>query len=312
MTAALAPPPRWPADLKQRARNVLAQEIDFIPNAEFAAEGAQHRILRSPPASRCQEPACGVKKKPPRDLPAHLAALCEAELLTADQERDFFRRMNFLKYRANSLRVMFNSGRGNRADLEEIDALLREADEIRNSIVRANMRLVISVAKKFVTPQYSFDEMLSDGIMTLMHVVEKFDYDRGFRFSTYAYRSLARAACRTIAARRKEQGWLRSGVEDADAFAIEEGRSSMDEQTWAGLRTALAQLMEQLDGRERLIIAARYSLNSNHSVRTFQSLADELGVSKERVRQLEQRALAKLRKAAAHLAPDALPEPAAT
>ena len=48
------------------------------------------------------------------------------------------------------------------------------------------MRLVISVVKKFVTPQHSFDEMLSDGIMTMLYAIDKFDYDRGFRFSTYA------------------------------------------------------------------------------------------------------------------------------
>ena len=67
------------------------------------------------------------------------------------------------------------------------------------------MRLVMSIVKKFVTPQHSFDDMLSDGICTLMQAVEKFDYDRGFRFSTYAYRSIARNAYRSVTTARKEE-----------------------------------------------------------------------------------------------------------
>ena len=66
------------------------------------------------------------------------------------------------------------------------------------------MRLVISIVKKFVGPQHSFDDMLSDGTMSLMHAVDKFDYDRGFRFSTYAYRAIARNAYRSIMDRHKE------------------------------------------------------------------------------------------------------------
>ena len=60
------------------------------------------------------------------------------------------------------------------------------------------MRLVMSIVKKFVTPQQAFDELLSDGILTLMQAIEKFDFDRGFRFSTYAYRSIARNAYRCV------------------------------------------------------------------------------------------------------------------
>ena len=54
---------------------------------------------------------------------------------------------------------------------------MEEAKAVRDEIVKANMRLVISIAKKFVSPQHSFDELLSEGIMTLIAAVEKFDYD---------------------------------------------------------------------------------------------------------------------------------------
>lgn len=72
----------------------------------------------------------------------------------------------------------------------------------------------------------------------------------------------------------------------------------MDDKTWERLRTMLSQFLGGLDKRERLILKARYALGNHRKVPTFQSIADKLGVSKERVRQLEQRAVGKLQKMA--------------
>ena len=69
----------------------------------------------------------------------------------------------------------------------------------------------------------------------------------------------------------------------------------MSDQVWSNLRELTASMLVQLDRRERFIIRSRYALGAHRKVRTFQDLADRLGVSKERVRQLEQRAVAKLR-----------------
>ena len=73
----------------------------------------------------------------------------------------------------------------------------------------------------------------------------------------------------------------------------------MDEQTWSTLRELLAGMMDQLDRREQFVIRGRYALGAHHKIQTFQSLADKLGVSKERARQLEQRAVGKLQTMAA-------------
>jgi RNA polymerase primary sigma factor len=129
--------------------------------------------------------------------------------------------------------------------------------------------------------------------------VDKFDYDRGFRFSTYAYRSIARHVYRSIAERQKEFNRYAPDAEDAlFREPCEEGDSSMDEKTWSTLRGLLSKMLHRLDKRERLIIRARYALGAHRKISTFQALADRLGVSKERVRQLEQRAMSKLQKMA--------------
>lgn len=147
--------------------------------------------------------------------------------------------------------------------------------------------------------------MLSDGILTLMQAVEKFDYDRGFRFSTYAYPSIARNAYRTVmTARKKEARFTRDAEEWT--FKQEDGNSSSDmaDKVWSNIRERMASMLDKLDRRERFIIRSRYALGAHRKVRTFQSLADKLGVSKERVRQLEQRAVGKLRTMAAELEMD--------
>ncbi len=295
-----------------RARELVGTEIDFITNRAFQAPHADHHILGDGPWAPDRSPLAGQLQSLPKGMPAYLARLCEADLLTAEEERDLFRRMNYLKYRANAARATLDPHDPDVRTLRRTEAFLSAASTIRDHLVRANMRLVISVVKKFVTPQLSFDDMLSDGIMTLMNAVDKFDYDRGFRFSTYAYRSIARNAFRAVTDRQKESSrFVNSSeshiVETADAH----DSSSMDEKTWENLRQSLSRMLHHLDRRERFIIRGRYALGAHRKVRTFQCLADKLGVSKERVRQLEQRAVSKLRTMAAEINLDELVETAA-
>jgi RNA polymerase primary sigma factor len=286
---------------RTRAKALLGREIEFIANAEFRQRNAEKKILTSadkPSASGRQ----GKKSTLPKDLPAHLARLCEARLLTADEERDLFRRMNYLKYRANVLRCRLDPAKPDTAAMDEMERLMVEANAVRDRIVKANMRLVISIVKKFVTPKHSFDDLLSDGIESLMHAVSKFDYHKGFRFSTYAYRAIARNAYRTIADQHKADSRVDASTsEDLVSLPQEDRSSSLGEHEWMRMRSLLGSMMQRLDRRERFILRGRFALGAHRKVRTFQCLAEKLGVSKERVRQLEQRAITKLQTMAAEI-----------
>ncbi len=80
----------------------------------------------------------------------------------------------------------------------------------------------------------------------------------------------------------------------------------MTDQVWSNLRELMTSMLDNLDRRERFIIRSRYALGAHRKARTFQYLADKLGVCKERVRQLEQRAVSKLQSMAAELEMDEL------
>ncbi len=278
------------ARLRQRARELLSTEIEFVDHPDFRTCPAPFpvEVTVKSGLDRADRQKLG-------DLPAHLARLCESTLLTADQERELFRSMNYLKFRANALRAQLNPEAPDEAAVAEIERLLEGAQRIRDRLIQANMRLAISVVKKFVSPQRSFDDLLSDGIFSLMLAVDKFDFSRGFRFSTYAYRAIARNAYRKIHLERRESTRVVNHHDEVNELEDQGSRSSLDERTWELLRGALADLMGRLDRREQFILRGRYALGRHRKSKTFQSLADKLGLSKERVRQLEQRAVAKLR-----------------
>lgn len=268
---------------------------EFIDSSEFAGGLAERDILQDEFLSRCE--LSGSTENGKRvDLPPYLASLCEEQLLTAVQERALFQRMNFLRYRAHrELSKHQTASSLDPWEVERILGLLRAADWYRDIIVKANVRLVISIVKKFVNPQSSFDELLSDGIMSLIRAVDKFDYLLGFRFSTYATQIVRRNSYRAVMNRQEERFRVANSISQQGLEIAEELEpSSMSEQRWHVLKRHMRELLARLDRREKFIIRARYSLGGHRRVQTLQKLADRLQISKERVRQLEKRAMEKL------------------
>ena len=275
-------------------RRLQAQPIEFIDNAHFAEIEAE-AILGERLLGFGESNGKAKLSKVP-DLPPHLARLCETKLLMPSEEQDLFQRLNYLRYRAHRLLMSLNAASATSWDVLRVLALMKAADWHRDCVVRANMRLVISIVKKFVNANNAFDDLLSDGIVALMRAVDKFDYDRGFRFSTYATQVVRRNAYRMVVQKQRERTKIVGNLQDNGLDISDEDRApTIDEHKWHELRSRLALLMDNLDRREKLIIRARFSLGGHRTVQTLQRLADKLGVSKERVRQLEKRALEKLR-----------------
>lgn len=289
---------RRAADLAciERADVLVQNRISFVDHPKFKNLLRRKTVpfQELPPES--PERANVRRSKFLADMPSHLARMCERPLLTGDEEQELFFRMNFLKFRAAVLIKRLERQRPTAEAVEEIENVLSLAGQVRDQILESNMRLVISIVKKFVSPNNSFDDLLSEGIVSLVRAVENFDHARGFRFSTYATQVVRRNVFHLISRRQRELNRFRSGSEETLMESEHpEPQSELTVPQWASLRDKFAAMMDRLDRRERFIIRCRFALGSHRRVRTFQDLADKLGVSKERVRQLEQRALGKLR-----------------
>jgi RNA polymerase sigma factor (sigma-70 family) len=177
--------------------------------------------------------------------------------------------------------------------LAEVEKLFRRADIVRDRILSANLRLVMSIAKRLTNQRHSFDELFSEGVPTLIRAVEKFDVERGFRFSTYAYTAIRRSLTTYLArVGRHERRWKTA----VDQSALERVESPPTETApfpeWA--RTELRELLRGLPPRESDIVKTRFGLASDGSSHTLQEIGEQNGVSKERVRQLLARAVARL------------------
>ncbi|ADB16307.1 RNA polymerase, sigma 32 subunit, RpoH [Pirellula staleyi DSM 6068] len=279
-------------DWRTAAKSLASAELDYIHNESFKEPGIDHEILGSMPLD-----STSISNwTPGREMPAHLARMCETSLLSPTEERDLFRRMNFAKYTADVLRRKINTDHPDRELIVSIERLIAQALADRNRIVRANLRLVVSIAKKFSDARNSFDDLLSEGITSLLRAVEKFDYDRGFRFSTYATQAVRRTLCRSLQQLMRDRTRFMNAETSLFEDTPEEERpGTMSEARFDELRRALAKMLSKLDPRERSIIRCRFGLDRKEQVQTLQSLAGEFGVCKERVRQLEMRAISKLR-----------------
>ena len=286
----------------QRIQRLMQTEIAYVGSREFAVVDSDDveeakQLLKE----RAELTGAGSE----HELPPHLACMCVSQLLTPHQEQTLFRYMNYLKFRANSLRSRLSPRTSSSADARAVERALAESQVVRDHLVHSNIRLVISIVRKHVSKQCTFDELLSEGLTALVQAAEKFDYGRGFRFSTYAYRVVSRSLFRFMQTRQRDSTRFVTASdainEDSEAGSAE---SNLLDSAVDDLRDELSGFIAQLDRREQFIIRCRFALGSHRHARTLQEIADKLQVSKERVRQLEKRAIGKLKKMAEGLLDD--------
>ena len=278
-----------------RAARIMELPLDFIDNARFARKGAEKACLGPMP-----ENEAGAKKaRRPSGLPPYLASLYEMPLLTREQEAHLFRKYNFLKYRAAKLRRELDPAQPKSTLMDEIESLNQQAVATKNEIARANLRLVVSIAKRHVTPDQNFFELVSDGNMSLLRAVEKFDFARGFKFSTYASWAIMKNFARTIPGEFKHRDRFRTSQDELFAATQEHRGNPLVEEGQQNQREAqIERILRRLDEREQKIIIGRFGLDHSHEPQTLKEVGASLGVTKERIRQIEARALSKLRQAA--------------
>ncbi|NQT17116.1 MAG: sigma-70 family RNA polymerase sigma factor, partial [Planctomycetes bacterium] len=283
---------------EMRAQRIIDLPLAYMPNEQFSrirSERAEKEMVGPMPPNDQRT----RKSRLPSGLPPYLASLYEVPLLSRDQEAHLFRRMNYLKYKASELREELEVSQPKTALMDQIDALYDGAVATKNEIISANLRLVVSIAKRHVGTAENFFELVSDGNMSLIRAVEKFDFARGNKFSTYASWAIMKNYARTIPDEHRHRDRFRTS--QTEMFGTkEDARTDQFEQESAQLQREdqVERILERLDEREQQIIVSRFGLRRGCEPQTLKEVGAEMGVTKERIRQIEARALTKLRKAA--------------
>jgi RNA polymerase primary sigma factor len=280
----------------------------------------------------------------------YLQEIGETNLLTMQEEVWLATRME----RAKAAEARLGDTANSHEDTWSLEADVEDGDNARAHLIQANLRLVVSVAKKYGGRGLSFLDLIQEGNIGLMKATDKFDYHRGFKFSTYATWWIRQAITRAISdqsrtirlpvhvgetinrvkktSHRLQQILERepSQVEIARAMAVSDvkvrqvldvarhpvsleapvgsegdaflGDFIEDETMPAPLELASQQLLraqigdalDQLTERERKIIVLRYGLDDGR-FRTLEEVGRDFGITRERIRQIEAKALRKLR-----------------
>jgi RNA polymerase primary sigma factor len=296
------------------AQHSLAQPLDYIPHPSFDDPSLEAEILAPMPDAEAYQAKRRVMHAP-KDVSPELASCYVCPLLSKEQEQHLFRKMNFLKHKAAKLREQPRKEGGdiNEVDpshvgyqtLKEIEDLQKEANAVKELLINANMRLVVSIAKKHAGQMDTFFELVSDGNMSLIRAVEKFDFGRGFKFSTYASWAIMRKFARTIPDEIHRRERFVTGQEKLFEIAPDTRTDEHEILTTQERATrCVNRLLQYLEPREREIIRMRAGLDADP--RTLEEIGQQFGITKERVRQLNDRAMKKLRVLSEQQDPDLL------
>ncbi len=285
----------------------------------------------------------------------YLKEIGKVDLLTADEEVHLAMKIEAGTEASEKLEAAENGEiELTRAEQRRLMRIEQVGLDAKQQLISANLRLVVSIAKRYVGRGMLFLDLIQEGNLGLIRAVEKFDYTKGFKFSTYATWWIRQAITRAIADQARtiripvhmvetinklirvqrqllqdlgrdptpeeigaemgmspdrvreiqkisqepvsletpigeeEDSQLGDFIEDSTAVAPPEAASD------SMLREQLDQVLDGLADRERKVIKFRFGLEDGHP-RTLEEVGREFGVTRERIRQIESKTLAKLR-----------------
>jgi RNA polymerase sigma factor (sigma-70 family) len=262
----------------------------YVTDQTFSSSTAEERLF-GPSAAPITVPAWTQFPEPDdEDVPVR----SRRTALSGRDEAALFLRYNYARLRLD--KILARSG--SRPLGKDFQLWYGRMMECKESIARANMALVVAMAKRTRIPNVEFSELVSEGNMALLRSIEKFDVARGFKFSTYACRSILksfnRLATKTGRYRRLFPTEFDPELEQSDPEARRdetERKDALDE-----LHEVLKRNRAGLSPLERRVLNERFPGGPKADrVRTLAEVGQVVGLTNERVRQIQNAALTKLR-----------------
>lgn len=289
-----APRASVPKRLRLAVEPLLVQSYAFMDSEVFKTKGIEKQLFEE------ATPALPMVAwyQPTRDEAVDESIASPPTLMTAVQERLMFLRFNFAKRRLTVLQKKVEKNGLTRELAEQFQDWHRKYEHFREYLTRTNLALVLAMAKRTRLGDVDFAEVVSEGNMALIRAVDKFNVDRGFKFSTYACRAILKAFSRTAlkSSRHKSRFPVEFEPDMEKSDWSDRKRDMVEEDCIDELKQIVDRNLADLTDVETTVIQRRFNWEQKdeHPL-TLEEVGRIIGVTKERVRQIQNKALTKIR-----------------
>jgi RNA polymerase sigma factor (sigma-70 family) len=286
-----------PRALRRRVEPLLAENYAFMDSPIFAQKGIERELFSFEETGGEPELPLTSWYQPTREEIADQLT-GTPQLMKAAEEKLMFLRFNYTKLQLTKLqkRILRLGLTKDRA--EAFLEWHRRFEHFREYLVRTNLALVLAMAKRTRLGDVDFAEIVSEGNMALLRAVDKFNVDKGFKFSTYACRAILKAFSRTSMKHSRHR--TRFPVEFEPDLEKSDWDTTRRDAVEADCVDELKQIVDrnlaELSDVEQTVIRRRFNWEQQEeSPLTLEEVGKIIGVTKERVRQIQNKALVKIR-----------------
>jgi RNA polymerase primary sigma factor len=284
-----------PRVLRQKVEALLGESYAFMDSPIFKQRGIEKELFDFD-----KEPTLPMTSwyQPTRDEAVDDTMAAAPQLMTAKEERIMFLRFNFSKHKLTRLQKRIRRDGLTRERAEQFLEWHRRFEHFREYLVRTNLALVLAMAKRTRLGDVDFAEVVSEGNMALIRAVDKFNVDRGFKFSTYACRAILKAFSRTAlkSSRHKMRFPVEFEPDMEKSDWTDRRRDAVEEDCIDELKAIVDRNLADLSDTEQTVIRRRFNWQQEEeNPLTLEEVGQIIGVTKERVRQIQNKALAKIR-----------------